>query len=46
MLHKDLDLLDAHLISTFIDPYADANIENFSKVNPPTHPESTYHHIS
>jgi hypothetical protein len=30
---QDLNLLDAHLISTFIDPYADANIENFSKVN-------------
>jgi hypothetical protein len=36
---QDLNLLDAHLISTFIDPYADANIENFSKVNPPIHPD-------
>jgi hypothetical protein len=36
---KDLDWLTAHLLFTFIGPYTNANIENFSMVNHPPDPD-------
>jgi hypothetical protein len=36
---EDLNLLTADLIATFIHPYANADIGNFSVVNPPVDPD-------